>query len=132
MRDSRMRVVALATLVWLCFATAASATVIGDLKTSSGNGTTTFTLSSIAFNTDTASIPPGPPWNSEVANTTFLNFAGCPSGVLGAAGCLVSAEGVEFANGSPIVFGAGLAANNPFLQFAAHTSILYTHVALGP
>src|SRR5258708_55387 len=132
MRDSRMRVVALATLVWLCFATAASATVVGDLKTSSGNGTTTVTLSSIAFNTDTTSIPPGPPWNAEVTNTTVLMFAGCPSGVLGAAGCLVSAEGVEFANNNPIVLGAGFAANNPFIQFAAHPSVLYPLTGAGP
>src|SRR5260370_34230687 len=77
-------------------------------------------------------MPPGPPWNAEVTNTTVLMFAGCPSGVLGAAGCLVSAEVVEFANGNPIVLGAGLAANNPFIQFAAHPSILYTILAIGP
>src|SRR5260370_37771656 len=77
-------------------------------------------------------MPPGPPWNAEVTNTTVLMFAGCPSGVLGAAGCLVSAEVVEFANGNPIVLGAGLAANNPFIQFAAHPLILYTITVIGP
>ena len=131
MRASRVPAAALATLVLLCFATIASATVVGELKTSSGNGTTTVTLSSITFTTDTTSIPPGPPWNAEVSNTTALMFAGCASGVLGSPGCLVSGEGVEFANNNPIVAGGGFASNNPFIQFAAHPSVLYTITAFG-
>lgn len=122
----------LATLLLLCFVTVASATIVGELKTSSGNGNTTVTLSTISYSTDSTSIPPGPPWNAEVTNTTNLMFAGCPSGVLGSPGCLISAEGVEFANGNPIVLGAGLAANNPFIQFAAHPSLLYTIAGAGP
>src|SRR5260370_23688529 len=132
MKALRLPTVALLALVLVCFGTVASASIIGDLKTSSGNGTTTVSLSSISYSTDTTSIPPGPPWNAEVTNTTVLMFAGCPSGVLGAAGCLVSAEGVEFANGNPIVLGAGLAANNPFIQFAAHPSLLFTITGAGP
>lgn len=125
----------------LVFATAASASIIGDLKVSSGNGTVTLTLSSITFNTDTSANPAGPPWNGQVANTTTLSFAGCPSGVLGTAGCLDSgvftpAEAVEIANNNSIVLGAGLAPNNPFLQFAGngitHATLLYTVTSLGP
>ena len=124
----------------LLFTTVSSANVIGDLKTSSGNGTATVTLTSLTFNTDTSANPPGPPWNSEVANTTDLMFAGCPSGVLGTAGCLdaapfAPAEGVEFANNIPIVAGAGLGPNNPFIQFAGngvtHAAIDYFIAALG-
>jgi hypothetical protein len=67
-------------------------------------------------------------------------FAAC-SGVLGTPGCLDSgaftpAEGIEVANNVPIVAGAGLAPNNPFLQFAGngvtHAAILYTATAVGP
>jgi hypothetical protein len=118
--------------VALLFATAASANTIGDLKAGSGNGTVTLTLSSIGFNADSTAIPAGPPWNAEVANTTALTFAGCPSGVLNSPGCLASGEGIEFANNIPIVLGAGLAANNPFIQFAAHPTIIYTITGLGP
>src|SRR5262245_49379951 len=131
----RMPRAALATLVLLCFATVSLATVTGDLKISSGNAIMTITLTSITFNINTASNPPGPPWNGEVTNTTTLMFAGCSSGVLGTAGCLGSgaftpAEGVEIANNTTINASAGLGPNNPFIQFAgngiAHASILYT------
>lgn len=141
MRAVRIPAVALATLVILCFATVASATVVGDLKLDAGNGSVTVTLSSITFNTDTSSDPPGPPWNAQVTNTTVLMFAGCPSGVLGAAGCLDSgaftpSEAAEIANNNPIVAGAGLAPNNPFIQFAgngvSHATILYTVTSLTP
>jgi len=123
----------------LLFAAASSASVVGNLEVGSGNGTFTLTLSSMAFNPDTAANPPGPPWNGEIANTTSLTFAGCAGGVLGTAGCLdsgVPAEGVEFANNSPMVLGGGLGPNNPFIQFAGngvtHATILYTVASVGP
>lgn len=133
-------VLVLSTLSLFCFVTVASAGITGDLKTDSGNGTTTVTLSSITFNTNTAGNPAGPPWNAEVTNTTDLMFSGCPSGVLGTAGCLDSgaftpAEAVEFANNNPIVAGAGFGPNNPFIQFAgngiSHATLLYTILAFG-
>jgi len=141
MRASRVWATAVASLGFFCFVTVASAAIIGDLKTSSGAGTTTVTLSSITFNPDTNSNPAGPPWNGEVSNTTSLTFSGCPSGVLGTAGCLDAApnnpsEGVLFANGNPIVAGSGFAANNPFIQFAGngvtHATLLYTITGAGP
>ena len=141
MKALRMPAVAVATLVSLCFAMVASASVTGDLKISPGNGTMTLTLASITFNTDTASKPPGPPWNAQVTNTTTLTFAGCPSGVLGTAGCLDSgaftpSEAVELANNTTINAGAGLGPNNPFIQFAgngiAHATILYTVTSISP
>src|SRR5713101_1062559 len=77
----------LAWLVITSFGAVASAAVVGDLKTGSA-GTMTVTLSSVSFNPDPSSTPPGPPWNAEVATATSLTFAGCASGVLGSAGCL--------------------------------------------
>jgi len=81
----------------------------------------------------------GPPWNGEVANGTSLMFAGCPSGVLGTAGCLDASpnspnEAIEFAKNTPIT--GVLAANNPFVQFAgngtSHANLLFTVTAIGP
>ena len=126
--------------IMLLSAIVASATPIGVLDLGTG-GTMSFTLSSITFNPDPGSNPPGPPWNAEVSNGTSLKFAGCPSGVLGTAGCLdaaplTPAEGVELANNISITLGAGLAPNNPFIQFAGngvtHATLLYTVTALGP
>jgi hypothetical protein len=135
----RKMTIALA-LVSLVFMTAASAAITGDLKTGSG-GTVTVTLTSITFNSDPGSNPPGPPWNGEVASGTSLRFAGCPSGVLGTAGCLNAApynpnEAIKIANGVPITLSGGLGPNNPFLSFAgngiSHTALLYTVLSLGP
>jgi hypothetical protein len=113
----------------------AGAVVIGDLKSGSG-GTFTFTLSSLTWNPDPSSTPPGPPWNSEVALGTNVTFAGCPSGVLGTPGCLLPTEGILVANGNPVTLGGGLGPNNPFLQFAGngitHATLLYTATGLGP
>lgn len=131
--------VALAVVSLVCMMTA-SATIIGDLKTGSG-GTVTVSLSSITFNPDPSSNPAGPPWNGEVSNGTNLKFAGCPSGVLGTAGCLDAApfnptEGIEIANAIPITLSGGLGPNNPFMQFAGngitHATLLYTVTQLGP
>ena len=124
-------------IVLLLFATAASATPIGDLKTGS---TIMLSIGTIAFNPDTSSNPAGPPWNAEVATGTNLTFAGCPGGVLGSLGCLDHGpfspnEAVKVADGVPIVLSAGLGANNPFLQFAGngidHAAVLYTATGLG-
>ena len=135
MKGFRVPVAAVATLALLFFVATASAAVIGDLKTGSG-GTVTVTLSSITFNPDPSSTPAGPPWNGEVANGTNLQFAGCPSGVLGTPGCLQATEGIEIANGVPITLAGGLGPNNPFIQFAGngvtHATILYTIMQLGP
>src|SRR5260370_25714747 len=128
-----MLAVVSATFVSLCFATVDSATVMGDLKTASGNGVTTFTLGTITFNSNTAGNPTTGPWNAEVSNTTSLTFMGC-NGVLGSVGCLNSggfmpSEAVELANNNTIVLGGGFAANNPFIQFArngtAHATLQY-------
>ena len=141
MRAVRMPRPALASIVLLCLAAVTSATVTGELKLSSVNAVMTVTLTSITFNTNTASNPPGPPWNGGIANTTSLTFAGCPSGVLGALGCLDSgvftpAEAVEIAQNVTISAGAGLGPNNPFIVFAgngvAHASISYMATFLGP
>lgn len=140
MKGIRVPVAALATLALVFFVATASAAVIGDLKTGSG-GTVTVTLSSITFNPDPSSNPAGPPWNGEVANGTSLKFAGCPSGVLGTAGCLDAppnspTEAILIANGNPITLGAGLGPNNPFISFVGngttHASVLYTVSTLGP
>lgn len=118
----------------------ASATPIGILNLGTG-GTVSFTLSTITFNNDPGSTPPGPPWNAEVANGTNLKFIGCPSGVLGTPGCLDAApfsptEGVELAQNVAITLTGGLAPNNPFIQFAGngvtHATLLYTVTQLGP
>jgi hypothetical protein len=139
MRVSRMLAAASATLVSLCFATVASATIMGDLKTSSGNGVTTFTLGTITFNPNTAGTPNTGPWNAEVSNTTALTFMGC-NGVLGSVGCLDSggfmpSEAVELANNNTIALTGGLAPNNPFIQFAgngtAHATLQYFIAAFG-
>jgi hypothetical protein len=118
-------------------ASMASATIIGDLKTGSG-GTVTVTLTSVTFNTDTSSSPPGPPWNAEVASGTDITFAGCPSGVLGTAGCLDSApfapnEAIQVF--SPLTATTALPVAN-FLTFAgngvSHVALVYSLTGLGP
>ena len=141
-RRSRAILFSVTMIVAIMFVSAivASATPIGLLDLGTG-GTMSFTLSSITFNPDPGSNPPGPPWNAEVSNGTSLTFAGCPSGVLGTPGCLdaapeAPAEGVELANNIAITLGGGLAPNNPFIQFAGngitHATVLYTVTALGP
>ena len=123
--------------VLVAFASIASATIIGDLKTGSG-GTVTVTLSSVTFNTDTSSTPAGPPWNAEVAAGTDITFAGCPTGVLGTPGCLDSGaftpnEAIQVF--SPLTATTTLPVAN-FLTFAgngtAHATLVYSLVTLGP
>jgi hypothetical protein len=115
----------------------ASATIIGDLKTGSG-GTVTVTLTSLTFNPDTSSTPPGPPWNAEVASGTDITFAGCPSGVLGTAGCLDSGA---FGPNEAIQVASPLTPTTPlpiadFLTFAGngstHATLVYSLTGLGP
>jgi len=123
--------------VLIACASMASATIIGDLKTGSG-GTVTVTLTSVTFNTDTSSSPPGPPWNAEVASGTNITFAGCPSGVLGTAGCLDSGA---FGPNEAIQVFSPLTATTPipvanFLTFAGnsvtHAPLVYSLTGLGP
>jgi hypothetical protein len=118
-------------------ASIASATIIGDLKTGSG-GTVTVSLTNLTFNPDTSSNPPGPPWNAEVASGTTLSFSGCPSGVLGTAGCLDSGtfnpnEAIQVF--SPLTPTTVLPVAN-FLTFAgngiSHVALVYSLTALGP
>jgi hypothetical protein len=117
----------------------ASATVIGDLKTGSG-GTVTVTLTSITFNPDTSATPPGPPWNAEVATGTDITFSGCPSGTLGAAGCLDAApfspnEAIEINGGTTLSSTTPLPVAD-FMTFAGngvtHANLVYSLVGLGP
>lgn len=123
--------------VLVACASIASATITGDLKTGSG-GTVTVTLTSLTFNTDTSSTPAGPPWNAEVASGTDITFAGCPSGVLGTAGCLDAAPNTP--NEAIQVF-SPLTATTPlpianFLTFAGngttHANLVYSLTGLGP
>ena len=124
------RVTVIRLLAWLAvasFGAVASAAVVGDLKTGSA-GTMTITLSSVSFDPDLSSTPPGPPWNAEVANGTSLTFAGCPSGVLGSAGCLSVSEGILV---STLTTSTVLPVN-AYLQFAAHPSLVYSLTSAGP
>jgi hypothetical protein len=118
-------------------ASIASATIIGDLKTGSG-GTVTVSLTTLTFNPDSSSNPPGPPWNAEVTSGTNITFAGCPSGVLGAAGCLDNGafapnEAIQVF--SPLTGTTVLPVAN-FLTFAGngvtHAPLVYSLTALGP
>jgi len=106
------------------------------LATGSG-GSITVSLSAITWSTDPASTPPGPPWNGDVAGSlgttspTFLTFAGCGTGVLGAAGCLDAGingpnEGIEINGNVPLTPSTVLPENN-FLTFAGNGT---THVAI--
>jgi len=105
----------------------ASASIIGTLNTGSA-GTVTVSLTSVVFNNDPSATPPGPPWNSEVANGTNLSFAGCASGVLNSAGCLSATEGINV--DSPVT--AGSIGDTHFLTFAAHPLLTYSLLAIGP
>jgi len=131
MCSKKIKVVMGLVLLSLVFMTAASASIMGDLKTGSG-GTATVSLTQIVFNPDPSSTPPGPPWNGEVANGTNLTFAGCASGVLNSPGCLSATEGIEIAQNMPISASTGIGPNNPFFVFAAHPTLLYTLTTLGP
>src|SRR2546425_7894254 len=96
MNGSRGRAAVLQLVTWLAVAScgaAASAAVVGDLKTGSA-GTMTITLTSVSFNSDPSAVGGG---NAEVATGTSLTFAGCASGVLGSAGCLSVSEGISVA-----------------------------------
>jgi hypothetical protein len=114
---------------WLAVASmggAASAAVVGDVKTGSA-GTMTITLVSIAFSSDPSAVPSG---SSEVANGTSLTFAGCASGVLGSPGCLSAREGVTVF--SPLLLGTTPLPVTSYLTFAAHPNVVYSLVSVGP
>lgn len=117
-------------------ATSASAAVTGELKIGSA-GSFTMSLTGVAWTIDPSSSPAGPPWNSEVASTTALTFAGCPSAILGTPGCLDAApftvgEGIEIA---PVTSSTTVPLSN-FLVFAGngvtHAAVSYTLSAAGP
>jgi len=105
----------------------ASASIMGNLNTGSG-GTVTVTISSVTFNLDPSSTPPGPPWNAEVGNGTSLSFVGCSSGVLNSPGCLSATEAIDV--NSPVT-AASIGENN-FLTFAAHPNLTFSLLAIGP
>lgn len=136
MYQMRKMAIALA-VVSLVFMVGASATIIGDLKTGTGS-TATVSLTNITWNPDPSANPAGPPWNAQVSNGTSLTFAGCPSGVLGTAGCLDAApfgptEGVQFTN---LSMANAPPPPLPFITFAGngvtHATLVYTLTQLGP
>lgn len=111
----------------------ASATVVGTLAVGSG-GSIQVSLTFIRFTTDPSSAPPGPPWNGEISTATSLMFAGCPSGILGTAGCLGAApfglnEAVEINHNTDLTSSTVLPEDG-FLLFSGngttHATIDYT------
>ena len=99
--------------------TAASAAVLGGLKTGSA-GTMTVTLSSIAFNPDPSAVPLGPLSNSDVTTGTSLTFTGGPLAVSEAV--LVS---------SPVTSSTVLPVTS-YLQFGLHPNLVYSLASIGP
>jgi hypothetical protein len=122
------RVVVFRLALWLAVAslgTAASAAIVGDLKTGSA-GTMTVTLLSIGFNNDPSLVGGG---NAKVATDTSLTFAGCASGVLGSPGCLSAAEGITVF--SPLTSSTVLPVTS-YLTFAAHPNLVYSLTSVAP
>jgi PEP-CTERM motif-containing protein len=106
----------------------ASAAVAGTLATGS-TGTVTATIGAVIFNNDPAALggstflcPAGSAaCDSDVATSTSLAFAGC-SGVLGSAGCLSIAEGIDV--NSPIT--AGSIGENNFMTFSNNGNLVFS------
>lgn len=119
--------IALAAALAFCV-TAATADTIGDLKLGSA-GNITISLSSLSFSPDSSSVPPGPPWNAEVAAGTSLKFTGCSSGTLGTAGCLSAAQAAQFS--SPLSFSGSLPIAS-FLTFSGTGFPVYSLTSIGP
>jgi hypothetical protein len=135
------RVLVFAAVAVLALAPVASASVVGTLQTGSG-GTISVSLSAITWNLDPGSNPTGAPWNGEVANGTNITFAGCPTGVLGTAGCLDVApnapnEAISI-NGNTPLTGGEILPFDGFLLFSGngttHATLDYTltQVLAGP
>jgi hypothetical protein len=120
----------LAVLALAAFAPSASAGVGGTLNTGS-SGTVTVTATSITWNTDPGSISPGT-WNGEVANGTNTTFNGCPSGVLGAHGCLFNGEGIAINHLAPLVNGVTPLPIDGFLTFAGIPALDFILTAVSP
>ncbi len=106
----------------------ASASVSGTLATGS-TGTVTATIGAVIFNNDPAALGGSnfacpalsAACDSDVATSTTLAFAGC-SGVLGTAGCLSQAEGIDV--NSPIT--AGSIGENSFLTFSNNGNLIFS------
>jgi hypothetical protein len=100
----------------------ASASVIDTLLIGS-LGDVTVSLINVIFNSDPAAIGGG---NSDVSNGTNLKFAGCPTGVLGTAGCLSVREGITVNNNDLSLTAPSTADANTFLTFAAHPNLVFS------
>lgn len=100
--------------------TPASATVINSLNVGSG-GTATVSLTTLTFNPDPSSVPPGPPWNAEVATGTSLSFTGGP---------LTPTEAILINGGNPIM--ASSLPITTFMTFAAHPNLVFSLTSIGP
>ena len=114
----RPRIVSSIGVLFLA-ACAANASVIGELKITSGSGVLTVTSNTITWGTDTTSIPAG--YNAEVASPTptSLTFVGGP---------LTLGEGVDMVN---LTLPPVLPINN-FMTFALHPNLDYTLTGEGP
>src|ERR1035437_8454568 len=123
-RNSLKVVVLSLAVAMAIFAPSASAGVVGTLFTGSA-GDVTVSLTSITWNTDSSSTPPGPPWNGEVASGTALTFFGCPGS------CLVVGEGVEINNNLPLS-PSSIPPLDFFLRFAAHASLDFLLTSVSP
>lgn len=108
-------------LLLLALAATASASPVGVLGLGSDAGVTA-TLTSLTFLPDPTSIPPGPPWDAAVNNTTTLSFAGGPLNV---------GEGVSINNNTPFVAGSPLPIDF-FFRFAAHPNLDFTLTGVVP
>lgn len=103
----------LAVLGLLVALGSSSAAVMGLLGLGSAGGVDA-TITSLTFLPDPSSVPPGPPWDAEVTNTTTLSFAGGP---------LNSAEGVEINQNTPFIAGVTPLPEDYFFRFAAHANL---------
>lgn len=137
--SKKMGILILAAMALAVFVPAASASVLGTLSTGSGGGMT-ISLTSITWNLDPGANPSGALWNGEVANTTNITFAGCPSGTLGTAGCLDVApdapnEAIEINGNFPLTASTVLPEDN-FLVLAGngttHSVIDYSLIVVKP
>jgi hypothetical protein len=105
----------------LALAGTASANPVGVLGLGSDGGVNA-TLVSFFFLPDPTSVPPGPPWDAAVNNTTTLIFAGGPLNI---------AEGVAINNNTPFTAGTPLPIDH-FFRFAAHPNLDFELTGVAP